>query len=183
MKIKRVISIVLLSLFASLFQGMPIANAAGVPTRGNQTSNTPNRTPDGYGCQWGFSPAVEENGSPLTNYLVTIRTTGYSGPIFNSKEDVPITPAQTSTTLVQVDRNFLASVGVSAGVTYYYSVRPVNAYSPGGASYPAGGAPANRFDIGSCSVDSFLPPGIPGTPTVVAGNSTAKIQVYGMRKS
>jgi hypothetical protein len=174
---KRIISIVLLSLFASLFHGAPTANAAGVPTRGNKISDTPNRTPDGFGCQWGFSPAVEENGSSLTNYLVTIRTTGYSGPIFNSKEDVPITPAQTSTTLVQLDRNFLASVGVSAGVTYYYSVRPVNAYSPGGALYPAGGAPANRFDIGSCPVNSFLPPGIPGTPTVVTGNSSANITI------
>ena len=73
MKIKRIISIVLLSLTASLFQGMPIANATGVPTWGNITSNTPNRSPDGYGCQWQFLPAVTENGSSLTNYLALIR--------------------------------------------------------------------------------------------------------------
>jgi hypothetical protein len=175
MRIKRIVSIVLLSLFISLFQGVPVANAAGVPTWSNFTSNNPNRTPDGYGCQWQFSPAVNENGSPLTNYLVTIRTGGYTGTIF--KEDIPISPAQTSTTLVQLGINFLSSVGISKDVIYYYSLRPVNAYSPGGSLYPAGGAPADRKDIGSCPVTRIDPPGPHERPTVVAGDTTATVTI------
>ena len=174
MKIKRIISIILLSLFASLFQGLPIANATGVPTWGNITSNTPNRAPDGYGCQWQFLPAVTENGSSLTNYLVTISTginygsTPYA-PVAGTivKTDMPITPAQTSTTLIQLDRNFFSSFGAAAGTTYYFFFKPVNAY----------GAAADSKSIGNCSVSSFLPPGVPGTPTVVAGDSSATVTI------
>jgi hypothetical protein len=175
MKIKRVISIVLLSLFISLFQGVPVANAAGVPTWSNFTSNNPNRTPDGYGCQWEFAPAVAENGSSLTNYLVTLRTGSYTGTIF--KEDIPISPAITSTTLIQLSVDFLSGLGISQNVTYYYSLRPVNAYSPGGAQHPVGGAAAERKDIGSCPVDRILSPGTPGTPTVVAGDASATVTI------
>jgi hypothetical protein len=98
----------------------------GVPTWGSITSNTPNRSPDGYGCQWQFLPAVNENGSSLTNYLVTIRTDSYTGAIV--REDMPASPAQTSTTLVQLDRNFFSSFGASANVTYYFSLKPINGF-------------------------------------------------------
>jgi hypothetical protein len=167
MKIKRIISIVLLSLFASLFQGIQLAYAAGVPTWGNITSNTPNRSPDGFGCQWQFLPAVTENGSSLTNYRVTIRTGSETGPIFNLKEDMPITPAQTSTTLVVLDRNFFSSFGAVVGTRYYFSVKPVNAF----------GAAADSKIIGNCDVTSLSTPGTPGTPTVVAGDASATVTI------
>jgi hypothetical protein len=167
MNIKRIISIALLSLYASLFQVFPSANATGVPTWGNITSNTPNRTPDGFGCQWQFLPAVNENGSALTNYLVTIRTNSDSGPIFNSKEDMPITPAQTSTTLLQLDRNFFSSFGAVAGTRYYFSFKPVNASGPA----------ATSKSIGNCDVSSFNTPGAPGTPTAVAGDASATVTI------
>ena len=172
--IKRAISIVLLSLLASLFQGVPLAHAVGVPTWGNITSNTPNRSPDGYGCQWQFLPAVTENGSALTNYLVTISTSAdYSSLPYKPtagtviKTDMPITPAQTSTTLLQLDRNFFSSFGAVAGTRYYFFFKPVN----------ASGAAAESKSIGNCDVSSFLPPGVPGTPTVVAGNASATVTI------
>jgi hypothetical protein len=133
MKMKRVISIVVISLFTSLFQSVPAANAVGVPTWGNITSNNPSRSPDGYGCQWQFLPAVTENGSTLTNYLVTIstgiNTVTYAEPAAGTiiKTDMPITPAQTSTTLLQLDRNFFSSFGAVAGTRYYFFFKPVNA--------------------------------------------------------
>ena len=174
MIVKRIISIVLLGLIASLFQGQPIANATGVPTWGNITSNTPNRAPDGYGCQWQFLPAVTENGSALTNYLVTISTSAdYSSLPYKPtagtvvKTDMPITPAQTSTTLLVLDRNFFSSFGAVAGIRYYFFFKPVN----------ASGAAAESKSIGNCDVSSFLPPGVPGTPTVVAGNASATITI------
>ena len=148
-----------------MFQGISSANAAGVPTWSNFTSNSPNRTPDGYGCQWTFAPAVTENGSSLTNYLVTIRTGSYTGAIV--RENMPASPAQTSTTLVQLDRNFFSSFGASANVTYYFSLKPINGI----------GAAADRKDIGSCPVSSFLPPGVPGTPTVVPGDGSATVTI------
>jgi hypothetical protein len=166
MKTKRIISIVLLSLFASLFQGLPIANATGVPTWGSITSNTPGRTPDGGGCQWSFSPAVSENGSSLTNYLVTIRTGSSTGAIL--KEDMPASPAQTSTTLVQLDRNFFSSFGAAAdGTRYYFFLRPVN----------ASGAAAESKSIGNCDLPSLTRPGKPGTPTVVAGDGKVTVTI------
>jgi hypothetical protein len=164
---KRIISVVLFSLFASLFHGAPTANATGVPTWGNLTSNTPNRSPDGFGCQWQFLPAVTENGSSLTNYRVTIRTGSETGPIFNLKEDMPITPAQTSTTLVVLDRNFFSSFGAVVGTRYYFSVKPVNAF----------GAAADSKSIGNCDVTSLSTPGTPGTPTVVAGDASATVTI------
>jgi hypothetical protein len=175
MKMKRTISVILLALFASLFQGIPVAKAAnGVPTWGNITSNTPNRAPDGYGCQWQFLPAVAENGSALTNYLVTISTSAdYSSLPYKPtagtvvKTDMPITPAQTSTTLLVLDRNFFSSFGAVAGIRYYFFFKPVN----------ASGAAAESKSIGNCDVSSFLPPGVPGTPTVVAGNASATITI------
>ena len=174
MKIKRVISIVLLSLFASLFQGLPAANAAdGVPTWSTFTS-TPNRSPDGFGCQWGFSTGVSINGAVLTNYLVTISTGGnYSSfpyaPTAGTviKTDMPITPAQTSTTLVVLDRNFFSSFGAMANTTYHFFVKPMNSF----------GSSLQSYGIGNCAVSSFLPPGIPGTPTVVAGNSSVNVTI------
>jgi hypothetical protein len=173
MKIYRIISIVLVSLFASLFQGMPIANASGVPTWGNITSNTPNRAPDGYGCQWQFLPAVTENGSALTNYLVTIstgiNTVTYAEPAVGTviKTDMPITPAQTSTTLLQLDRNFFSSFGAVAGTRYYFFFKPVNAY----------GAALESKSIGNCDISSFVEPGPPGIPTVVAGDASATVTI------
>jgi len=165
-KTKRIISIVLLSLVASLFHGAPTANATGVPTWGNLTS-TPNRSPDGFGCQWQFLPAVTENGSSLTNYRVTIRTGSETGPIFNLKEDMPITPAQTSTTLVVLDQNFFSSFGAVVGTRYYFSVKPVNEF----------GAAADSKIIGNCDVTSLSTPGTPGTPTVVAGDASATVTI------
>jgi hypothetical protein len=175
MKIKRIISIVLLALFASLFQGIPVAKAAnGVPTWGNITSNTPNRAPDGYGCQWQFLPAVAENGSALTNYLVTISTSAdYSSLPYKPtagtivKTDMPITPAQTSTTLLQLDRNFFSSFGAVAGTRYYFFFKPVN----------ASGAATESKSIGNCDISSFVAPGPPGTPTVVAGDASATVTI------
>jgi hypothetical protein len=171
---KRIISIVLLSLIASLFQGMPAANAAdGVPTWSTFTS-TPNRSPDGFGCQWGFSTGVSINGAVLTNYLVTISTDGnYSSfpyaPTAGTviKTDMPITPAQTSTTLVVLDRNFFSSFGAMANTTYHFFVKPMNSF----------GSSLQSYGIGNCAVSSFLPPGIPGTPTVVAGNSSVNVTI------
>ena len=175
MKIKRIISIVLLALFASLIQGIPVAKAAnGVPTWGNITSNTPNRAPDGYGCQWEFLPAVAENGSALTNYLVTISTSAdYSSLPYKPtagtivKTDMPITPAQTSTTLLQLDRNFFSSFGAVAGTRYYFFFKPVN----------ASGAATESKSIGNCDISSFVAPGPPGTPTVVAGDASATVTI------
>jgi len=175
MKIKRIISIVLLALFASLFQGIPVAKAAnGVPTWGNITSNTPDRAPDGYGCQWQFLPAVAENGSALTNYLVTISTSAdYSSLPYKPtagtivKTDMPITPAQTSTTLLQLDRNFFSSFGAVAGTRYYFFFKPVN----------ASGAATESKSIGNCDISSFVAPGPPGTPTVVAGDASATVTI------
>jgi hypothetical protein len=169
MKINRIISIILLALLASFFQGLPSANATdGVPTWNTFTS-TPNRSPDGFGCQWGFSTGVSINGAVLTNYLVTISTGGnYSSfpyaPTADTviKTDMPITPAQTSTTLVVLDRDFFSSFGAMANTTYHFFVKPMNSF----------GSALQSYGIGNCAVSSFLPPGIPGTPTVVAGNST-----------
>ncbi len=50
MKIKRIISVVLLSLFVSMFQGMPVANAAapGKPIIGGATCDT-------YSAVWTFT--------------------------------------------------------------------------------------------------------------------------------
>jgi hypothetical protein len=174
MKINRIISIILLALLASFFQGLPSANATdGVPTWNTFTS-TPNRSPDGFGCQWGFSTGVSINGAVLTNYLVTISTGGnYSSfpyaPTADTviKTDMPITPAQTSTTLVVLDRDFFSSFGAMANTTYHFFVKPMNSF----------GSALQSYGIGNCAVSSFLPPGIPGTPTVVAGNSTANITI------
>ena len=153
---------------------MPVANATGVPTWGNITSNSPNTTPDGYGCQSQFLPAVTENGSALTNYLVTISTSAdYSSLPYKPtagtvvKTDMPITPAQTSTTLLQLDRNFFSSFGAVAGTRYYFFFKPVN----------ASGAAAESKSLFNCVVTSLLPPGTPGTPTVVAGDASATVTI------
>jgi hypothetical protein len=80
---------------------------------------------------------------------------------------MPITPAQTSTTLVVLDRDFFSSFGAMANTTYHFFVKPMNSF----------GSALQSYGIGNCAVSSFLPPGIPGTPTVVAGNSTANITI------
>jgi hypothetical protein len=188
----KIVSTVIATLISGLLVSIPIpANASagangvviiryatpvtnGVPTWGNITSNTPNRAPDGYGCQWQFLPAVAENGSALTNYLVTISTSAdYSSLPYKPtagtivKTDMPITPAQTSTTLLQLDRNFFSSFGAVAGTRYYFFFKPVN----------ASGAATESKSIGNCDISSFVAPGPPGTPTVVAGDASATVTI------
>ena len=168
MKLKRVISIVVISLFTSLFQSVPAANAA-VPTWGS-TSYTPNRVQspanDG-GCQWIIS--VNDNGSPLTNYLVTVRTgPNATGTIVYP--EAPLSPAQTDKTIVKMYLNFFSSFGAVENTNYYFTVRPVNANTtvsdPGEARY-----------IGYCPVTGLNIPGTPGTPTVVAGDASANVTI------
>ena len=172
MKIKRVISIAVISLFTSLFQGVPAANAAGVPTW-NATSWAPNRIQDPAndgGCQATLS--VNDNGSPLTNYLVQISTS------FPGAGDVrtwmPITPAQTDPTIVKLNKNFFASFGAVEGTTYHFTFIPVNALGQGTDS---GLNPASQGRGINCNISGLNSPETPGTPTVVAGDASATVTI------
>jgi hypothetical protein len=172
MKIKRVISIVLISLFTSLFQSVPAANAAGVPTW-NATLWAPNRIQDPAndgGCQATLS--VNDNGSPLTNYLVQISTS------FPGAGDVrtwmPITPAQTDPTIVKLNKNFFASFGAVEGTTYHFTFIPVNALGQGTDS---GLNPASQGRGINCNISGLNSPETPGTPTVVAGDASATVTI------
>jgi hypothetical protein len=172
MKLKRVISIAVISLFTSLFQGVPAANAAGVPTW-NATSWAPDRIQDPAndgGCQATLS--VNDNGSPLTNYLVQISTS------FPGTGDVrtwmPITPAQTDPTIVKLNKNFFASFGAVERTIYHFTFIPVNALGQGTDS---GLNPASQGRGINCDISGLNSPETPGTPTVVAGDASATVTI------
>ena len=65
MRIKRVISVVLISLLVSLFQGMPLANAATVPVNPSSISVSDGPTPNTLSAS---ITAPNDGGSPITNY-------------------------------------------------------------------------------------------------------------------
>jgi len=172
MKTKRVVLILILSLFTSLFQSVPAANAAGVPTW-NATLWAPNRIQDPAndgGCQATLS--VNDNGSPLTNYLVQISTS------FPGTGDVrtwmPITPAQTDPTIVKLNKNFFASFGAREGTIYHFTFIPVNALGQGTDS---GLNPASQGRGINCDISGLSKPETPGTPTVVAGDASATVTI------
>jgi hypothetical protein len=169
MKTKRVVLILILSLFTSLFQSVPAANAAGVPTW-NATLWAPNRIANDGGCQATLS--VNDNGSPLTNYLVQISTS------FPGTGDVrtwmPITPAQTDPTIVKLNKNFFASFGAREGTIYHFTFIPVNALGQGTDS---GLNPASQGRGINCDISGLIIPGTPGTPTVVAGDASATVSI------
>jgi hypothetical protein len=172
MKTKRVVSILILTLFTSLFQSVPAANAAGVPTW-NATSWAPNRIQDPAndgGCQATLS--VNDNGSPLTNYLVQI-STSFPGT-GNVRTWMPITPAQTDPTIVKLNKNFFASFGAVEGTTYHFTFIPVNALGQGTDS---GLNPASQGRGINCDISGLSEPGTPGTPTVVAGDASATVTI------
>jgi hypothetical protein len=107
---KRIISVVLLSLFASLFQGMPMANTAGGPP---SPSNINTSAGDGFivVCfSWPW-------GDPITNVLYS--TNGLSGTY---KEMSPID----NTSPIKITEESYSSAPISNGTTYIINLRAKN---------------------------------------------------------
>jgi hypothetical protein len=121
MKIKRIISIVLLSLFASLFQGAPTANAAVPDAPTNLVATAGNGT-----AKITFTPPASNGGSTITNYKFSTDngstwTSLYPAPgNWNDYIWGPNFRAKTDFTLLYI-------YGLLGGVSYNVKLIAVNA--------------------------------------------------------
>jgi hypothetical protein len=180
MKIKRIISIILLSLFASLFQGMPIANAAGVPLwKHNLGNNQYGFHPYGRdatgGCDW--KVGLDENGSPITGFYVTVLLTTSNGTRNYRLVNNDASVGTLSTNRFILTKNFLISTGALPGTYYYYYVKPVNSLGTGLESDVLADGVSGAGGYCSYERGSSLAPEAPGTPTAVSGNTKATVTI------
>jgi hypothetical protein len=179
MRIKRIMSIVLLSLFASLFQEMPVANAAGVPTWNHPLTPSPGWNPVGIdsqgSCVWDMR--LNDNDSPITGFYVTVMLTSYDASASRTFRFVSndANVGTLSTTRLILTKNFIISMGAALNTTYYFYVKPVNAIGTGAVSSDTNNGVTGAG--GSCSYSSGTAPGAPGTPTAVPGDGKATVTI------
>ena len=175
----KAISVVLLSLFASLFQEMPVANAAGVPTWNHPLTPSPGWNPVGIdsqgSCVWDMR--LNDNDSPITGFYVTVMLTSYDASASRTFRFVSndANVGTLSTTRLILTKNFIISMGAALNTTYYFYVKPVNAIGTGAVSSDTNNGVTGAG--GSCSYSSGTAPGAPGTPTAVPGDGKATVTI------
>ena len=173
---KRIVSIVLLSLFTSLFQSIPAANAAGEPTwthTGASNAFNPIGRDATGGCTWTVS--LSDNGSPITGFYVTVLLTSSSGTRNYRYVANDANVGTLSTSVFTLTKNFLISTGALLNTYYYYFVKPVNAAGTGLASDVLVNSVSGAG--GYCGYTSGSAPGAPGSPTGVAGDGKATVTI------
>ena len=167
MKIRRVISIVLISLFASLFQNLPLANAA-VPGAINRNSPNPTITCATYpyaditfGTPTGTITNFEYRVIITTNSSPTVAPATYPDAPTGSTY-TPLSPAAISSPLR------IPMPDTAYGNWRHLYIRALNS---------EGSAAGEATYIGGCSFGYPPLPNTPGQPTGVAGDGQVTVTI------